>query len=422
MDLHEALDLLETCGPDEAVGVLERVQQEHPRSAPAGAALAGVYEKLERWDDALQAWTRVAALAPFSDRIRRGIQSAIEGAARAEGRGPGPVWMSEGVFAEGEIEVPSTGDTEGTGSAESWAVVGEEEFAVPRVTPRAETVSTLDAQAEFAISDETVSPDPSDTLNDVGRSDADPLRDAQVRDDTGSQDQDAQGREGTPDAPPQPVSGVRSGGDAKGDESAGDETALTGDASAVKPPSPPEVPRGLGGRMVMRLESGTHSARSPEIESRSPQRGRGMEAADTGDAAALQADQDTPESVPVDPGQPVAPSSRPEQDESVPESTQPPGSASPGSGQAEAEELLDDLIQTLQRARIVPDPDPDRFGSPDLRDDIDDMVSETLAQIYASQRKFREAARVYASLARMHPEHAVRYHRFAEDMIQRDRG
>lgn len=65
---------------------------------------------------------------------------------------------------------------------------------------------------------------------------------------------------------------------------------------------------------------------------------------------------------------------------------------------------LDRLIQELEAARITPDPEIDEIPPPDLDDDVDDMVSETLARIYASQGKYNEAARVYVELARMHPD------------------
>ena len=53
---------------------------------------------------------------------------------------------------------------------------------------------------------------------------------------------------------------------------------------------------------------------------------------------------------------------------------------------------------------------------PDLEDDIEGMVSETLARIYASQKQYREAARAYEQLALQHPDDADRFNQLAAEM------
>lgn len=65
---------------------------------------------------------------------------------------------------------------------------------------------------------------------------------------------------------------------------------------------------------------------------------------------------------------------------------------------------LDRLIEDLQAARIPTEPDIDDVPTPDLDDDIEDMVSETLARIYASQQNYHEAARIYIQLASQEPD------------------
>ncbi|MDX1547537.1 MAG: hypothetical protein R3247_11145, partial [Rhodothermales bacterium] len=90
----------------------------------------------------------------------------------------------------------------------------------------------------------------------------------------------------------------------------------------------------------------------------------------------------------------------------------PPPAAPPGIDD------LDRLIEELESARIVPDPAfedvPALDDDPD--DPLEDMVSETLARIYASQEKYAEAARVYEQLARQHPERADAFAARAEEM------
>ena len=82
-------------------------------------------------------------------------------------------------------------------------------------------------------------------------------------------------------------------------------------------------------------------------------------------------------------------------------------------------EDLDRLINELESARIVPRPDFESLPTPDLDDDIEDVVSETLARIYASQGQYDEAARVYELLAGQHPEDAKDYLQKATEMRSR---
>lgn len=81
---------------------------------------------------------------------------------------------------------------------------------------------------------------------------------------------------------------------------------------------------------------------------------------------------------------------------------------------------LDSLIRDLEDApRIRPDPN---FDGPDVlasEADVDDMASETLAQIYAAQQQYAEAAVVYEKLARQSPDRATTYRQRAEEMRQR---
>lgn len=77
---------------------------------------------------------------------------------------------------------------------------------------------------------------------------------------------------------------------------------------------------------------------------------------------------------------------------------------------------LDSLITELETARIVPKPDFESVPPPSLEDDIEDVVSETLARIYASQKQYEEAARVYEQLAEQHPDQAPTFLEKAADM------
>lgn len=77
---------------------------------------------------------------------------------------------------------------------------------------------------------------------------------------------------------------------------------------------------------------------------------------------------------------------------------------------------LDSLIVELESARIVPRPDDDPAPAPDLESNVDGMVSETLANIYAAQSQYKESARIFAKLAEMHPDRADEFHSKAAEM------
>lgn len=95
--------------------------------------------------------------------------------------------------------------------------------------------------------------------------------------------------------------------------------------------------------------------------------------------------------------------------------------SSPSDAIDDLDDDLDHLIEELQSARIQPDPDLDNLPTPDLDDDIEDMVSETLARIYASQGAYHEAARVYVQLAAQEPERSEELLREASRMRQHAR-
>ena len=84
-----------------------------------------------------------------------------------------------------------------------------------------------------------------------------------------------------------------------------------------------------------------------------------------------------------------------------------------------AESDLDHLIDELESARIEPDPDLDEVDPPDLSNDVDDLVSETLARIHEAQDQYREAAQIYVKLASQEPEQARSYLERAAEMREK---
>jgi len=80
---------------------------------------------------------------------------------------------------------------------------------------------------------------------------------------------------------------------------------------------------------------------------------------------------------------------------------------------------LDRLINELETASIVPDPDIPMVSADDLESDIEDVVSETLARIYANQSYFEEAAAVYQKLAVQHPHRKEEYLQRSAEMKEK---
>jgi tetratricopeptide (TPR) repeat protein len=87
-----------------------------------------------------------------------------------------------------------------------------------------------------------------------------------------------------------------------------------------------------------------------------------------------------------------------------------------------ADDDLDTLIQELESARFEPRHDLEDLPEPDLDNEIEDMVSETLARIYAAQDKFEEAAKVYEQLAIQQPDRSITFLHKAAEMRARAAG
>ena len=77
---------------------------------------------------------------------------------------------------------------------------------------------------------------------------------------------------------------------------------------------------------------------------------------------------------------------------------------------------LDRLISELETARIIPDPNIEMIPQGELETEIDDVVSETLARIYANQKFFEEAAIVYDKLAVQRPDKAAEFLQKAQEL------
>jgi len=83
---------------------------------------------------------------------------------------------------------------------------------------------------------------------------------------------------------------------------------------------------------------------------------------------------------------------------------------------------LDRLIDELESARIEPNPNLDEVPAPDLDNEVDDIVSETLARIHEAQDKYRKAAQIYVKLASQEPDQAREHLEKAAEMRRKAEG
>ena len=88
---------------------------------------------------------------------------------------------------------------------------------------------------------------------------------------------------------------------------------------------------------------------------------------------------------------------------------------------------LNRLIEELETARIVPDPDvrplsEEELAEAEAANEPEEVVSETLARIYANQAYYLDAAAVYEKLALKHPERAGDFSDKAREMRQKATG
>jgi hypothetical protein len=99
-----------------------------------------------------------------------------------------------------------------------------------------------------------------------------------------------------------------------------------------------------------------------------------------------------------------------------------PGESAAGPAPPPVDDDLDTLIRQIEDApRIRPDPHfiaSDDAAPEPVRDD-EDVVSETLALIYAAQQQFEEAATVYEKLAEQRPDQAESFAGRAAEMRER---
>ena len=177
-------------------------------------------------------------------------------------------------------------------------------------------------------------------------------------------------------------------------------------------PNSPTIDEGLQRAMTAVAELPAGGTRTPSQEAPPPAPDEPEPEQPTPDAAQEEHPDDSTAPPPESPP-PTATTSSPAQ--LLSELTQSDAPHEPLSAPGEFENL-DRLIDELERARIEPQPDVDEIPAPDLDNEIEDVVSETLARIYVAQEQYAEAARVYEKLADQMPDRADHFMEKAAQM------
>ncbi len=377
-EYSRAISLLESGNAHEATTVLTQIVERYPRYAAAQVALAKAISAAGEPQDALLQWSRAEAIVHGSESVRTGLRLA---AARvfvgvAESSHPGP----QSGIPEDAVDANLT--EESLLSPQEHAVtdkdrnveVGRHDEPEWEDEPRWEDGAAVSGlEASFSLEGLSSSLEGlSSSLDEPGAS----LEDS----DSGLKDS-ASAFEGFPGLEDSVSShpGLRSGihpSDAPahvGDPGRADADAAEKSASSEAGPHESDLqPEWQEQPSGATHAAGDEKSQAPEWETSGPEGGDGSDA-----------DFD----VTLDPS---------------------------------ADDVeLDRLIDELETARIVPRPDLDAIPEPDLSTDIEDVVSETLARIYATQKQFGEAARVYERLALENPDRADEFEGKAAEMRQR---
>ncbi|GAB5534930.1 MAG: tetratricopeptide repeat protein [Rubricoccaceae bacterium] len=345
--IQTAARLLAAGRASEAADRLHQLVEEAPTYAAAHVLLASALDASGRTTEALEIWRRAAFLVPQSPLVHRERQRLVD-AHRA---------APEEASEEPE-EIPIEAWDEDTPAQ-------PEDPSEDELPAREETSPTLELATEPDALHNLTSSTQEDAISEPEAVEVEDSAEASLASSTHEAPEQEFHEARVEDAPPTP------------------ETVAAVEEPLEMPLLPPEgdvrsTPRPA--RTDLELEDDGWTLLEDDI-------------------APLSAD--APRAAPLLPPEPEpAPPPAPPDPEPTPE----PEPVTPDSSIADD---LDDLITQLDSApRIKPDP---TFSGPKVTFDessMDDMVSETLAKIYAAQHQYVEAAVVYEKLAAREPDHA----------------
>jgi tetratricopeptide (TPR) repeat protein len=369
-DVQHALDLIEQGRHAEAAPLLEEVTQRFPAYVFAHVVLARVYEAQERWDDALATWRDARFLMSSSPAIEDGLERTLR-AMLALGVAPAAEIAAEEVPVDrGDATEEAPADMTEEATEQVNTLLGQAD----EIDEGAETEAVPEATSFFpegAVPPEEPPPDalfsqptapPVDAVDDLVEPAEVPVEEATPEADDVDDEAAVTAEE---DAPP--VSE-----EAEADEADIDEAEYL------------EIERLIDERLRAEGIDADEGIVPPEDDAASDE----------------EADRDDPDASPT-------------------AASDAPSDVSRGELLSSEVDDLDALIHQLESARIQPHHDLDDLPEPKLDNEIEDMVSETLARIYAAQSKYEEAARVYEQLAIQQPDRSITFLQKAAEMRSR---
>lgn len=389
--LQQAIDLIEDGRPGEAVPHLEELAGLVPAYVTVHVLLARVYEVEGRWGEAQAAWRQAYFLMPNSPAIRDGLHRATEAKLEATAPLTEPLYPTPAPTDEGEAEAPAGQEAEASVIAPLRGPDGAPQAPHPEPPPAGffSAPAGVGSDAEERGAEEEAYADAEDfteayTAEDEAREEGSPeeleetapVRDVKVE----SEDPVLVGEDLTSE-------------DLTTEESESSAEGISDDF-AEEAPLPYAPPPG---------DTTLYDSRGRAISQQAF-----AEIEDLIDEKLRELGVDDPLLDELDDGEAVSPP-RPLPDAAEAEQ--------PADVLAASDDDLDSLIERLETAsRIAPVPDLDAIPAPELDDEIEDMVSETLARIYASQGQYEEAARVYEQLALQQPDETITFLQRAAEM------
>ena len=413
LDLQEAIQLIDQGEAEEAIPLLTAWTQQMPTYAAVHVVLARAYEAAHQWDEAKSAWQEAHFLMPNSPAVREGLARIRTVSASPTAAEDDRLMMDLDLQAELEATLEALFNP----------------FTLPH-----QAEDSVDAVAEEAVADEPVDEEQGEAVAMVEAAlaaAADPVEEQDAEQEiTVEESLDAE-QEITVEEPSDEDVVFVEDEDLEEPEAIAEEESLAETISVADPEEAEDQPSIYDEiEQLIEEKEGRQGPESleeeiaPEVSELEPQ-----DVAET---------LEQPEEVTDEPSiydeieELIEQKEAATEDIHAPEIHEDEADAVLGGWQEfdeEPEEApmpdgqdvddLERLISELESARIVPQPELEDVAPPDLNDDIEDVVSETLARIFASQEQYSEAARVYEQLALQHPEDAERFNQLAAEMHTR---
>ena len=402
-DLQQALDLIEDGRAEEALPPLTAWAQQMPAHAAVHVVLAQAYEAMEQRDDARAAWQRAHFLMPNSPAVIEGLERIRAAVAERAPAGEDHLIMDLDLQAELEATLETLFDPL-TPSQQSEAALEEESMpeeaaalekveaalaaaqvdAAEEEAPEAEIPEEIEAAAALA-SPEAETPEEIETAAALASPETETPEEIEAAAALASAETEAPPEETEPaetateDAFAHDVESIYDEIDQLIEEKKTLKQA-TAETHEKDRPIAPVAEQEQAEQHDLEDVMGEEQEAIEALEARGEQ-AADEEALGLADWGKFKAE---PEEVP------------PSRDATIDD--------------------LDRLIGELEAARIVPQPDLENIPPVELEDEIDDVVTETLARIYASQKKYDEAARIYEQLAHQQPQEAAKFLQLAAEM------